>query len=156
MHKIKKKITKFIKVIMDEIKQIKKLFKKLIKDKNSIFHLADKINRTLLNKSRTSSYEKDKVFYKIYIRLEDQEIIYDDDNEKERIPFYTPFVEQKQDIDRSSTLYSINGPMQFFHADVADIRFFSKTAIHPKYALLCVDLFSSKVYVYPMKKTNKI
>ena len=67
MHKIKKKITKFIKVIMDEIKQIKKLFKKLIKDKNSIFHLADKINRTLLNKSRTSSYEKDKVFYKIIL-----------------------------------------------------------------------------------------
>ena len=55
----KKKITKFIKVIMDKIKQIKNLFKKLIKDKNSIFYSADKINRTLLNKSRTSSYEKD-------------------------------------------------------------------------------------------------
>ena len=62
MHKIqKKKITKF-KVIMDEIKQIKNLFKKKIKDKNSIFYLADKINRTLLNKSRTSSFEKDKAF----------------------------------------------------------------------------------------------
>ena len=47
---------------MDKIKQIKNLFKKLIKDKNSIFYSADKINRTLLNKSRTSSYEKDKVF----------------------------------------------------------------------------------------------
>ena len=137
---------------MDEIKQIKNLFKKLIKDRNSEFYLADKINRTLLNKSRTSSYEKDKVFYKICIRLEDQEIIYDNDNEKERIPFYTPFVEQKQDINRSSTLYSLNGPMQLFHADVADIRFFSKSAFDPKYALLCVDLFSSKVYVYPMKK----
>ena len=114
--------------------------------------MADKINRTLLNKSRTSSYEKDKVFYKIYIRLEDQEIIYDNDNEKERIPFYTPFVEQKQDINRSSTLYSLNGPMQFFHIDVADIRFFSKSAIDPKNALLCVDLFSSKVYIYSMKK----
>ena len=98
-----------------------------------------------------SSYKKDKVFYKIYIRLEDQEIIYDDNEEKERIPFYTPFVEQKQDIDRSS-LYSINGPMQFFHAYVADIRFFSKSAIDLKYALLCVDLFLLKVYVYPMKK----
>ena len=137
---------------MDEIKQIKNLFKKLIKDRNSEFYLANKINRTLLNKSRTSSYEKDKVFYKICIRLEDQEIIYDNDNEKERIPFYTPFVEQKQDINRSSTLYSLNGPMQLFHADVADIRFFSKSAFDPKYALLCVDLFSSKVYVYPMKK----
>ena len=36
---------------MDEIKQIKNLFKKLIKDKNSIFYLADKISRTLLDKS---------------------------------------------------------------------------------------------------------
>ena len=137
MHKIKKKITKFIKVIMDEIKQIKKLFKKLIKDKNSIFHLADKINRTLLNKSRTSSYEKDKVFYKIYIRLEDQEIIYDDDNEKERILFYTPFIEQKQDTDRLSTLYSLSGPMQFFHAEVANIRFFFKIYRQSK---VCVAL----------------
>ena len=72
---------------MDEIKQIKNLFKKLIKDRKSEFYLANKINRTLLNKSRTSSYEKDKAFYKICIRLEDQEIIYDNDNEKERIPF---------------------------------------------------------------------
>ena len=111
---------------MDEIKQIKNLFKKLIKDKNSVFYLADKINRTLLNKSRLSSYEKDKVFYKIFIRLEDQGIIYDNNEEKEKILFYTPFVEQKRDIDRLSTLYSINGPMQFFHADVADIRFFFK------------------------------
>ena len=71
-----------------------------------------------------SSYEKDKDFDKIYIRLEEQEIIYDNDNEKERFLFYTPFVEQKQDTDRSSTLYSINGRMQFFHADVANIRFF--------------------------------
>ena len=55
--------------MMDEIKHIKNLFKKLIKDKNNIFYSADKINRTLLNKSRTSSYKKDKVFYKIYIRI---------------------------------------------------------------------------------------
>ena len=141
---------------MNKIKQFKNLFKKLIKDKNSIFYSVDKINRTLLNKSRMSSYEKDKDFYKIYIRLEDQEIIYDDNNEKERILFYTPFVEQKQDIDRSSTLYSINGPMQLFHADTADICFFSKSAVDPKYALLCVDLFLSKVYVYPMKKNNNL
>ena len=137
---------------MDEIKQIQNLFKKLIKDKNDMFYSADKINRTLLNNSRTSSYKKDKVFYKIYFKLEDQEIIYDDNEEKERIPFYTPFIEEKQDINRSSTLYSLNGPMQFFHADVADIRFFSKSAVDPKYPLLCVDLFSSKVYVYLMKK----
>ena len=122
---------------MNEIKQIKNLFNKLIKDRNSLLYLADKINRTLLNKSRTSSYKKDKVFYKIYIRLKDQEIIYDNDNkEKERIPFYTPFVEQKQDVNRSSTLYSINDPMQFFLAIF--IFFFFKICSRSKVCLaLC-------------------
>ena len=127
----------------------------MIKDRNSVFYSADKINRTLLNKSRTSSSEKGKAFYKIYIRLEDQEIIYEDNEEKERIPFYTPFIEQKQDIDRSLTVYRLNNPMQFFHADLADIRFISKSAVDIKYALLCVDLFWSKVYVYLMKKKKK-
>ena len=104
------------------------------------------------------AYEKDKVFYNISISLEDQENIYDDDNDKEktRIPFYTPFIEQKKDIDRSSALYSINALMQFFHADIADIRVFSKSAVDPKYALLCVDLFSLKVYVYLMKKRSNL
>ena len=108
------------------MKQAKNLFKKLINDQNSVFYSADKINRTLLSRARKSAYEKDKVFYKIYISLEDQENIYDDDNDKEktRIPFYTSFIEQKKDIGRSSALYSINAPMQFFHADIADIRFF--------------------------------
>ena len=45
--------------------------------------------------------------------------------------------------------------MQFFHADVANIRFFSKSVVDPKYALLCVDLFSSKDYDYLMKKKKK-
>ena len=46
--------------------------------------------------------------------------------------------------------------MQFFHADVANIRFFSKSVVDPKYALLCVDLFSSKDYVYLMKKKKNL
>ena len=139
---------------MTNLRQTKNLFKKLTVDQNSVFYSTDKINRMLLNKSRKSAYKKDGVFYKIYKDLEDKDVIYD--REKARLPFYTPFVEQKKDIDRSSALYSINGPLQFFHADVADIRFFSKSAVDPKYALLCVDLFSSKIYVYPMKKKSNL
>ena len=75
-----------------------------------------------MNKARKSTYEKDKVFYKIYNKLEDKEITYDD--QKTRIPFYTPFIEQKKHIDRSSALYSINALLQFFYADIADIHFF--------------------------------
>ena len=75
-------------------------------------------------------------------------------NTKAIIPFYTPFVKQRKNIDRSSTLYSIKAPFEFVHADVADIRFFSKSAVDPKYCLLAVDLFTSKMYVYPMKSRN--
>ena len=74
-----------------EEKQLKNLFKKLIKDQNSVFYSADKINTTLLNKGRRSSYEKDKVFYKLFNTVEDRNIIYE--NDENRIPFYTPFIE---------------------------------------------------------------
>ena len=49
-------------------KQAKNLFKKLLTDAKSVFYLAEKINKTLLNKARKSFYEKDKVFYKLYAR----------------------------------------------------------------------------------------
>ena len=69
-----------------------------------------------MNKGRKPPYEKDKVFYKLFNVVEDKNIIYDDDdNEENRLPFYTPFVQQKKDIDRSSALYTVNGPFQFFH-----------------------------------------
>ena len=79
-----------------DLKQTKKLFKKLINDPNSVFYSVNKISRTLLNKSRKSTYGKDKVFYSIYKVLEDKEEIWDD--EKAKLPFYSPFVEQKKDI----------------------------------------------------------
>ena len=108
----------------------------------------------MLNKGRRSSYEKDKVFYRIFNLVDQKDVIYDDNDyeNKPRIPFYTPFVEQKKDINRSLSLYTVDRPLQFFHADVAYLKFFSKSAVNPKYALICVDLFSSKVYVYPMRK----
>ena len=111
---------------MDEQKQLKNLFKKLINDQNSVFYSADKINKTLLNKGRRSSYEKDKVFYRIFNLIDQKDVIYDDNDyeNKPRILFDTPFVEQKKDIDRSSSLYTVDGPLQFFHADVAYLNFF--------------------------------
>ena len=131
-----------------EEKQIKNLFKKLVNDQKSVFFSADKINQTLLNKGKKSIYQKDKVFYNLLKKIDDKDVIYD--KEKERIPFYTPFTPQKKDIDRS-TLFSLNGPMQFFHADIAYLQFLAKSAVDPKFALVCVDLFTSKIYVYTMK-----
>ena len=122
---------------MDEQqKQLKNLFKKLINDQNSVFYAADKINNTLLNKGRRSSYEKDKVFYKIFNTIEDRNIIHEDDDES-RIPFYTPFVEQKKDIDRSSALYTVNAPLQFFHGRRCFFKFFCKIGSRSK---ICTHL----------------
>ena len=45
-------------------------------------------------------------------------------------------------------------PFELVHADIADNRFFSKSAVDPKYCLLAVDLFTSKVYVYIIKGKN--
>ena len=137
-----------------EKKQLKNLYSKLLENENSVLFAADKINQRLLNRLKKSSYEKDQVFYKLFKKLEQNE----EENEKEHreIPFYTPFVEQRKDIDRSSALYSINGPLQFFHADLAYLQFFAKSAVDPKYALVCVDLFTSKVYVYTMRTKNNL
>ena len=92
-------------------------------DANTVFYSAEKINKKLLNKARKSFYENDKVFYKLYVRIEDQNIF---DDDKVKVLFYTPFFEQKKDSDCSSGLYSIKGPFELVHADVANTHFFSK------------------------------
>ena len=45
-------------------------------------------------------------------------------------------------------------PFELVHADIVDNRFFSKSTVDPKYCLLAVDLFTSKVYVYIIKGKN--
>ena len=99
-----------------EKKQLKNLYKKLIENENSVLFAIDKINVRILNRLKKSSYDKDQVFYRLFKKLENEENEEkEEEEEKElQIPFYTPFVEQKKDIDRSSALYSINGPLQFF------------------------------------------
>ena len=64
-----------------------------------------------------------------------------------------PFYDFKSNVDHS-TLYSIGKPFQLLHADIADTRFLAKSVIDPKYCLLLVDLFTSKIYIYPMKRRN--
>ena len=141
-----------------EKKQLKNLHKKLIENENSVLFATDKLNVKLLNRLKKSSYDKDKVFYNLFKKLENEQE--NEENEtaeqQQQVPFYTPFIEQRKDIDRSSALYSIDGPLQLFHADLAYLRFFAKSAVDPKYALLCVDLFTSKVYVYTLRSKNDL
>ena len=127
-------------------KHIQNLFSTPQNDSKSVFYLNSTITKKLLKKLDKSPYQKDRVFKGIYQKLEDKELAEVDD----KIPLKTPFVEKKSDIDRS-TLYSIEKAFKRVHADIADLRFFAKSAADPKYALLAVDLFTSKTYVYPMK-----
>ena len=135
-----------------EKKQLRNLYRKLVDKEDSVLYAIDRLNERVLNKVRKSSYEKDKVFYKLFKKLENEDVI----EENSKIPFYTPFVEQKKDIDRSSALYTVNAPLQFFHADLAYLQFFAKSAVDPKYALVCVDLFTSKVYIYTLRTKNNL
>lgn len=86
------------------------------------------------------------MFITFYIELENKDDLF----EKNTIPIKTPFVEKKSDIDRS-TLYSFNGPFQLLHADVGNLEFLGKSAVDPKYCLFFVDIYSAKIYTYPMK-----
>ena len=125
--------------------RIQNLFKTLQNDPKSVFYSVGNLSKTIINKAKKSVYDKDKVFVNLYEKLEDKNF-----HNKETVPLVTPFVEKKSNIDQS-TLYSISKPFELLHADIADLRFLAKSAVDPKYCLLVVDLFTSKVYVYPMK-----
>ena len=75
-------------------------------------------------------------------------------DDEEKIPTRVGYIE-KREIDRS-TLYSFDGPFQLIHANVGNLEFLGKSAKTPRYVLLAVDLYSSKVYVYPMRSRKQI
>ena len=53
-------------------------------------------------------------------------------------------------------MYNFDAPFRLFHADVGNLEFLGKNATFPQYVLVLVDLFSSKLYTYPMKSRKKI
>ena len=132
------------------INEFKILFKILQADAKSVLFTKENINDKLLKKIKKYKYEKDIEFVKLFGRnvnfLEDQ---------KSAISIKKIFVEKKDDIDRS-TFYSFDGPFQLLHADVGNLEFLGKSATDPKYCLLFLDLFISKVYVYPVKSGKSI
>ena len=127
-------------------KRIQNLFGNLQKDSKSVFHSISNLSRALLNKAKKLTYGKDIVFVNLYNQLEDKNFYQKNNN----LPLVTLFVTKRSNIDHS-TLYSISKPFELLHADIADLRFLAKSAVDPKYCLLIVDLFTSKIYVYPMK-----
>ena len=122
--------------------RIENLFKNLQKDPRSVFYLIGTLSKSIINKAYKSAYKKDVVFVNLYKKLEDKNFY----QKKEILPLVTPFFNQKSDVDHS-TLYSISKPFDLVHGDIADTRFLAKSAVDPKYCLLLVDLFTSKIYV---------
>ena len=106
------------------------------------------MSKSILNKASKSVYEKDKVFVNLYNQLEDKNF-YQNSN----LPLVTPFLNKKSNVDHS-TLYSIGKPFELLHADIAYTRFLAKSAVDPKCCLLFVELFTSKIYIYPMKNRS--
>ena len=121
------------------------MFRNLQKNPRSIFYSVGNLSNSLLNKAKKSTYDKDKVFVSLYNELEDKNF-YQNNN----LPLVTPFINKRSNIDHS-TLYSIGKPFELLHADINDLRFLANSTVDPKYCLLIVDLFPSKIYVYPMK-----
>ena len=62
---------------------------------------------------------------------------------------------KKQEIDRS-TLYSFDGPFQLVYVDNGNLEFLGSSATTPRYVLLAVDFYSSKVYVCLMRSRKQI
>ena len=135
----------------DEIvKRTENLFNALQKNTNSIFYLAgNTITKALINKASKSIFEKDRLFVDLYRQLEDKRKF----KKSDLLPITTPFYEFRGNVDHS-TLFIISKPFELLHGDIADTRFLARSAVDPKYCLLLVDLFTSKVYIYPMKNRS--
>ena len=129
--------------------RIENLFRNLQEYPRSVFYSIRTLSKSIINKAHISFYEKDVVFVNLYKKLEDKNFY----QKKEILPLVTPFFNQKSNVDHS-TLYSISKPFDLVHGDIADTRLLAKSAIDPKYCLLLVDLFTSKIYVYPMKNRS--
>ena len=69
-------------------------------------------------------------------------------------PAYAPFIEQRKDIDRLSTLYSFKESFELLQTDIFGIRFLAKSAVDLKHCLLFVNLFTSKTYTFSMKNKS--
>ena len=133
---------------MNELK--KKLFRRLQTDAKSILFTEENINDKLPKENKKSRYEKDIEFVKLF----DWNVNFLEDK-KRTIPIKTTFVEEKDDINRP-TLYSFDGLFQLLHADGDNLEVLGKSATDSKYCLLFGNLFTSKVYVYPMKSRKSI
>ena len=126
-------------------------FLKLKTDPASAEFAEETLDKKLLFKFKKSKYIKDKKKFKTVNLLSENDVVLELDSENVK---RTDYIE-KREIDHS-TLYSFNAPFRLIHADVGNLEFLGKNASFPQYVLVLVDLFSSKIYTYPMKSRKHI
>lgn len=86
-----------------ELKQVKKNYFRLRRDKNSVLSGEDELSENNIKKFKKSNNKKDYEFVSLILKLENKDRLFEKDSS---IPVRTIFVEQKSEIGRS-TLYSL-------------------------------------------------
>ena len=131
------------------LKEARTIFNSLKTDPNSVLFSQEKIDNRLLKKLKKPKCLKDSRLLKLILSADNKDFL---DNDK--VPTRTDYV-KKREIDRS-TLHSFDGPFQLLHANVLNLQFLRKNATISQYVLVVVDLYSSKVYAYPMRSRKQI
>ena len=131
------------------LKEARTIFNNLKTDPNNVLFSEERIDQRLLKKLKKLRYSKDSQLLKLILLADNRDFLDDD-----KTPTRADYVE-KIEIDRSN-LYSFDGPFQLLHGGVGNLEFLGKNATIPQYGLMVVDLYSSKVYVYPMRSRKQI
>ena len=154
--------------VVIEQKSLINAFNKLSRNSKSVLYTSDSVlTKNQLKKLAKSSLPDDKYFIKQYKRFQEDSpnvpndkilipssVTTDNNNNNNVLPLVTRHT--KAPFYNRSSLYSIGGPFELMHVDVADVNFTRPSATDPKYVMLAVDLFSSKIYAYPMKRRNNL
>ena len=131
------------------LKEAKTLSNNLKIDPSSVLFSEERSDKILLKKLKKPRYLKKAQLLKL-INLADNKGLLEND----KTPARTDYVE-KRGIDRS-TLYSFDQSFQLLYTDIANLELLDKNDIFPQYALVIVDLYSSKAYVCSMRSRKQI
>ena len=131
------------------LKEAKTLSNNLKIDPSSVLFSEERLDKILLKKLKKPRYLKKAQLLKL-INLADNKGLLEND----KTPARTNYVE-KRGIDRS-TLYSFDQSFQLLYTDIANLELLDKNDIFPQYALVIVDLYSSKAYVCSMRSRKQI
>ena len=136
----------------------KQMYLLLSKNKKSVLFLRSfkpQLSRSLLNKLKSSDYEGDRKFFD---NLTKRTLPYDEDattkekENEEEAPVVIKRVREQSNI--ATTLQQVWRPFMSMQADVAEFKFTNPSASDPSYVLVCVDLFTQKIFTYGYRTKN--